>query len=228
MVTMPSEAADDSRLVEKLLPTGMDCVRINSAHDGPDAWARMIANLRRAEQAVGRKCRDRAQIGVQADRLPPQDVRDDRLQKRSALSSNSLRTCLISSRPRDVFSAGTSCCSARVIIPRSLTSTKSSMMYVLVSVGPRPMNSFSNLMIAALISASTCPPSFSHASPLSPFRVLSVGQFECVPLRIHNVSLSVSRNRTRLLRGYCSRPWPGIRGSLTPRAADVRCGVERR
>jgi len=57
MVTMPSEAADDYLLVHELLAAGMDCVRINCAHDGPDAWARMIANLRRAEQAVGKKCR---------------------------------------------------------------------------------------------------------------------------------------------------------------------------
>ena len=57
MVTMPSEAADDYLLVHELVAAGMDCVRINCAHDSPDAWARMIANLRRAEQAVGRKCR---------------------------------------------------------------------------------------------------------------------------------------------------------------------------
>jgi pyruvate kinase len=57
MVTMPSEAADDYRLVRDLVASGMDCMRINCAHDEPQAWARMIANLRRAEDEAGRRCR---------------------------------------------------------------------------------------------------------------------------------------------------------------------------
>jgi len=57
MVTMPTEAATDYRLVRRLLEGGMDCARINCAHDGPGEWARMIAHLRRAERALGRRCR---------------------------------------------------------------------------------------------------------------------------------------------------------------------------
>jgi pyruvate kinase len=57
MVTMPSEAADDYTLVHTLLQQGMDCMRINCAHDGATAWLRMIQHLKRAEQAVGRSCR---------------------------------------------------------------------------------------------------------------------------------------------------------------------------
>jgi len=57
IVTMPGEAADDQALVRGLLERGMDCARINCAHDGADAWARMIDNLRRAEAATGRRCR---------------------------------------------------------------------------------------------------------------------------------------------------------------------------
>ena len=57
MVTMPSEAADDSALVHSLLQRGMDCMRINCAHHAPAAWARMIEHLRRAEQELGRSCR---------------------------------------------------------------------------------------------------------------------------------------------------------------------------
>jgi pyruvate kinase len=56
MVTLPSEAAGDARLLHGLLANGMDCARINCAHDGPAVWTRMIANLRRAEKAVGRRC----------------------------------------------------------------------------------------------------------------------------------------------------------------------------
>ncbi len=57
MVTMPSEAADDYDLVYAMLRQGMDCMRINCAHDDADAWLRMIDNLRKAEKALGKSCR---------------------------------------------------------------------------------------------------------------------------------------------------------------------------
>jgi pyruvate kinase len=57
MVTMPSEAADDYVCVREMLAAGMDCMRINCAHDDEERWTRMIANLRRAEREVGRACR---------------------------------------------------------------------------------------------------------------------------------------------------------------------------
>jgi pyruvate kinase len=57
MVTMPSEAADDPALVHELLKQGMDCIRINCAHDDATIWLRIIENLRRAEQALGRRCK---------------------------------------------------------------------------------------------------------------------------------------------------------------------------
>jgi pyruvate kinase len=57
MVTMPSEAAEDYTLVSDLLQQGMNCMRINCAHDGPAEWARMVAHLRRAEERLGKSCR---------------------------------------------------------------------------------------------------------------------------------------------------------------------------
>jgi pyruvate kinase len=57
MVTMPSEAADDYALVFDLLKQGMNCMRINCAHDEPAKWSRMIEHLRRAEKALGQSCR---------------------------------------------------------------------------------------------------------------------------------------------------------------------------
>ncbi len=57
MVTMPTEAAEDYSFVFNLLARGMNCVRINCAHDTPDQWAAMIANLRRAEAETGLKCK---------------------------------------------------------------------------------------------------------------------------------------------------------------------------
>jgi pyruvate kinase len=41
----------------------MDLMRINCAHDDAQAWKRMAANLRRAEEIVGRKCAIQADLG---------------------------------------------------------------------------------------------------------------------------------------------------------------------
>ena len=57
MVTMSSEAAHDFELVRQLVANGMDCMRINCAHDDEHAWAGMVANLRRAKQELRRECR---------------------------------------------------------------------------------------------------------------------------------------------------------------------------
>ena len=57
MVTMPPEAATDYELVRDLVLSGMNCMRINCAHDGEEAWSGMIRNLRRAEQETGRSCK---------------------------------------------------------------------------------------------------------------------------------------------------------------------------
>lgn len=62
MVTMPTEAACDPDLVRNLLGAGMNIMRINCAHDGPEAWAGMVANLRAAEQTLGRSCRVMADL----------------------------------------------------------------------------------------------------------------------------------------------------------------------
>jgi pyruvate kinase len=57
MVTMPSEAANSPTLIQHLLQQGMDCMRINCAHDDAAAWLLMIEHLRRAEEVLGRSCR---------------------------------------------------------------------------------------------------------------------------------------------------------------------------
>jgi len=57
MVTMPSEAATDYPLVRDLVSRGMNCMRINCAHDGEEAWSGMIQNLRRAEKEAGKSCK---------------------------------------------------------------------------------------------------------------------------------------------------------------------------
>jgi len=57
MVTMPPEASTDYDLVRDLVLQGMDCMRINCAHDAPEAWSGMIGNLRRAEKETGKPCK---------------------------------------------------------------------------------------------------------------------------------------------------------------------------
>lgn len=56
MVTLPSEAADDYPLVLNLIRGGMDCARINCAHDTPLEWARMAGHIRNASRELGRTC----------------------------------------------------------------------------------------------------------------------------------------------------------------------------
>src|SRR5450756_2332197 len=57
MVTIPSEVADDYSLIKDMLVHGMDCARINCAHDTPEIWARMIEQINLARRETGRHCR---------------------------------------------------------------------------------------------------------------------------------------------------------------------------
>jgi pyruvate kinase len=57
MVTMPSEASTDYSIVRDLLAGGMDCMRINCAHDDAAAWEQIIHHLRRAKRELKRDCR---------------------------------------------------------------------------------------------------------------------------------------------------------------------------
>ncbi len=63
MVTLPSEAATDYGFIQELFKHGMNCARINCAHDNPAAWQAMIQNLRRAEREAGRSCRILMDLG---------------------------------------------------------------------------------------------------------------------------------------------------------------------
>jgi len=56
MVTLSSECAHDTALVQQLVAAGMDCARINAAHDDVAAWRAMAQNVRGAAQALGRRC----------------------------------------------------------------------------------------------------------------------------------------------------------------------------
>jgi len=57
MVTMPSEAAVDAEIIESLLGQGMSVMRVNCAHDGPEAWEAMVRHLESARNKLGKQCR---------------------------------------------------------------------------------------------------------------------------------------------------------------------------
>lgn len=57
MVTLPSHAATNYDFVRELLLKGMNCARINLAHDGIVAWEGMVSNIRRAEKETGISCK---------------------------------------------------------------------------------------------------------------------------------------------------------------------------
>ncbi|WP_394809579.1 pyruvate kinase [Nitrosomonas sp.] len=63
MVTMPGEVADDYSLIKDMLIHGMDCARINCAHDTPEIWNRMIAHINLACRETGRPCRILMDLG---------------------------------------------------------------------------------------------------------------------------------------------------------------------
>jgi pyruvate kinase len=71
MVTLPEAAARDYALVEALVATGMDCARINCAHDEEGAWTCMIDHVRRAVRATGHVCRVLMDIGGPKIRTGP-------------------------------------------------------------------------------------------------------------------------------------------------------------
>jgi pyruvate kinase len=56
MVTMPTEAAEDAAWAETMIKAGMDCARINCAHDNAEIWKKMASNIRQASQKLNRPC----------------------------------------------------------------------------------------------------------------------------------------------------------------------------
>jgi pyruvate kinase len=56
MVTVPGTAANDYKLIQALLANGMDCMRIDCAHDAPATWLAMIQHLDKARRALDVDC----------------------------------------------------------------------------------------------------------------------------------------------------------------------------
>ncbi len=54
MVTQPTESAYNYELVRSMVENGMNCARVNCAHDDQKVWLRIIKNVERAAQALGK------------------------------------------------------------------------------------------------------------------------------------------------------------------------------
>ena len=63
MVTLPSSAAEDYSFVNQLLKLGMNCARINCAHDHPEVWEKMISNIKKAKKALRKNCKIMMDLG---------------------------------------------------------------------------------------------------------------------------------------------------------------------
>ena len=55
MVTQPTASAYNYRMVHEMVAHGMNVARINCAHDTPEVWEMIIANVRKAAKAHGRQ-----------------------------------------------------------------------------------------------------------------------------------------------------------------------------
>lgn len=96
MITLPPRAITDYAFVSKLLERGMNCARINCAHETPDDWEKMIHHIRRAEKSTGLSCK------VFMDLAGPK-VRTSTVQKPRAKSKKGDLIFLYASRPSNKF-----------------------------------------------------------------------------------------------------------------------------
>lgn len=57
MVTQPTESAYHPELVAGMIAAGMDCARVNCAHDDKEVWLKIINNVREEAKKAGRNVR---------------------------------------------------------------------------------------------------------------------------------------------------------------------------
>ncbi len=63
MVTLPTEVAYNYTLAREMIANGMNCARINCAHDTEEEWALMIQNIRRASASLNNNCKITMDLG---------------------------------------------------------------------------------------------------------------------------------------------------------------------
>jgi pyruvate kinase len=85
MATLPPEAVSEPELIDNLIAAGMDCARINCAHDDAESWGKMVERVRDASARHDRPCTILMDLGgpkcrIQRVKAPPKTrlVRGDR------------------------------------------------------------------------------------------------------------------------------------------------------
>ncbi|MEM7381639.1 MAG: pyruvate kinase [Bacteroidota bacterium] len=74
MVTQPTEAAFDKQMVYNMVQNGMNCARVNCAHDSPEVWEGIINNVREAAEELGQEVQiamDLAGPKIRTSRIVP-------------------------------------------------------------------------------------------------------------------------------------------------------------
>ena len=63
MVTLPTAVAYDYQLAHDMIASGMNCARINCAHDSEKEWSLMIGHIRAASEKLKKKCKISMDLG---------------------------------------------------------------------------------------------------------------------------------------------------------------------
>ena len=63
MVTLPTAVAYDYQLAHDMIASGMNCARINCAHDSEKEWSLMIGHIRSASKKLKKKCKISMDLG---------------------------------------------------------------------------------------------------------------------------------------------------------------------
>ncbi|WP_411030674.1 pyruvate kinase [Spongiimicrobium sp. 3-5] len=63
MVTQPAQAAQDYEMVYDMVRNGMNCARINCAHDSREIWEKIIRNIKKAATAQGKNVKIAMDLG---------------------------------------------------------------------------------------------------------------------------------------------------------------------
>lgn len=77
MVTLPTEAGKNPALTLQLVRGGMNCARINCAHDSPQVWSNMVNNIHQAKASLEQGCKivmDLAGPKLRTGKLPEKET----------------------------------------------------------------------------------------------------------------------------------------------------------
>ena len=104
MVTLSSETANNYDLVKNLMLSGMDCARINCAHDDETIWIKMIENIHRARRETGLACKilmDLAGLKLRTGRLK-EGLKILKIKARKDFGGDFIRPAKIWLSPREI------------------------------------------------------------------------------------------------------------------------------